>query len=325
MHYLLLIIMLTISIATLSNTDDPYTILDVSPQANLDEVRKAYYKQVLTFHPDKCTHLSPEERQRSANRFIEIVEAYHSILHKRSSPITIIIENTNHSSADQKLHDAARFKLYSFAQDAIKHGANVNSKDNQGRSVLEKAVNNSDLNIVRLLFNNGARIHHADYHLIRAAINNDDRALVNELLVHEAPLSNVNSNGVSVLLSPIINKNNDLIILLAKYGISLNYHDTKGETPLLYAIKFSDTLVLRTLLDLGASPSMTDKSGNPPLMWAARSGDIAKVQALIHYGASPTQPLPGNKNIFDLDLKPEIRAFLKEKSFSWLNPSTWWK
>src|SRR5437870_2147933 len=51
---------------------DYYEILGVSRSATEDDVKKAYRKLALKYHPDR----NPEDRQRSEERFKEISEAY---------------------------------------------------------------------------------------------------------------------------------------------------------------------------------------------------------------------------------------------------------
>ena len=49
---------------------DPYTILGVSRDASYDEVKEAYQREVLKWHPDKC------REETSTKRFIEIRGAW---------------------------------------------------------------------------------------------------------------------------------------------------------------------------------------------------------------------------------------------------------
>lgn len=57
----------------MSDTLDYYSILGVSKTASIDEIRKAYLKQSLRWHPDKVSH---EEKQTATDKFSSINEAY---------------------------------------------------------------------------------------------------------------------------------------------------------------------------------------------------------------------------------------------------------
>lgn len=55
---------------------DYYEILGVSKDASEDEIKKAYRKLAIKYHPDKLANASEKERQEGENKFKEISEAY---------------------------------------------------------------------------------------------------------------------------------------------------------------------------------------------------------------------------------------------------------
>lgn len=57
-------------LTTKSTGKDFYKVLGVSPESNEDEIKKAYRKLALKFHPDKNSEADAEDR------FKEIAEAY---------------------------------------------------------------------------------------------------------------------------------------------------------------------------------------------------------------------------------------------------------
>jgi DnaJ-class molecular chaperone len=57
-------------VASAKTTADHYDVLGVPRKSTLDEIRKAYRKQSLKFHPDKNT--APDAKER----FFQIAEAY---------------------------------------------------------------------------------------------------------------------------------------------------------------------------------------------------------------------------------------------------------
>src|SRR5699024_8735016 len=52
-----------------------YSLLDVNSQSTLDEIKKAYRKLALKYHPDKQRN-NPEKAQEFARKFDEIRKAH---------------------------------------------------------------------------------------------------------------------------------------------------------------------------------------------------------------------------------------------------------
>lgn len=61
---------------------DPYDLLGVSKGASQDEIRRAYRKLIVKYHPDKVDHLGDEFRVLAEQRFKEIQEAYQELVHR---------------------------------------------------------------------------------------------------------------------------------------------------------------------------------------------------------------------------------------------------
>lgn len=59
--------------------DDPYTVLGIEPGASQTEIKHAYRKLVVQYHPDKVMHLGEEFRKLAEKRFKEIQEAYQKL------------------------------------------------------------------------------------------------------------------------------------------------------------------------------------------------------------------------------------------------------
>lgn len=82
---------------------NPYQILEISEEATEVEIRKAYKKQALRYHPDKVT--DPAEKEANEIKFKEITHAYEILTNKNG---------TGHSSFDDP--DDADFMNF-FTQD----------------------------------------------------------------------------------------------------------------------------------------------------------------------------------------------------------------
>lgn len=60
-----------------------YTALEITPSATNDEVKKAYRRMAMKFHPDKVANASEEVRKQATDKFRGVNEAYEHIKQQR--------------------------------------------------------------------------------------------------------------------------------------------------------------------------------------------------------------------------------------------------
>ncbi len=63
---------------------NPYEILGVSPNASPEEIRAAYREAAQRYHPDKVAHLGQEFRDLAQKKFVEIQQAYTTLMQKQA-------------------------------------------------------------------------------------------------------------------------------------------------------------------------------------------------------------------------------------------------
>ncbi len=69
------------------DTGDPYSVLGIPPGASMEDVHRAYRREMAKYHPDRVSHLG-EELQRVAHRkSLEIQEAYQEILRRKGQRV----------------------------------------------------------------------------------------------------------------------------------------------------------------------------------------------------------------------------------------------
>jgi DnaJ like chaperone protein len=65
-------------------TDSSYKILEIEPAATDDEVKKAFRRMAMKYHPDKVSHLGEEFRKTADEKFKKVNEAYDKIKKERN-------------------------------------------------------------------------------------------------------------------------------------------------------------------------------------------------------------------------------------------------
>lgn len=74
----------SISSMFFKDTNSAYKILEITPEATDEEVKKAYRKMALKHHPDKVSHLGDDVRKSAEEKFREIQSAYEDIKKQRN-------------------------------------------------------------------------------------------------------------------------------------------------------------------------------------------------------------------------------------------------
>ncbi len=65
-------------------TDSFYKILEIDPSSSNEEVKKAYRRMAMKYHPDKVSHLGDEFRKTADEKFKKVNDAYEKIKKERN-------------------------------------------------------------------------------------------------------------------------------------------------------------------------------------------------------------------------------------------------
>ena len=65
-------------------TDSSYKILEIEPSSTNDDIKKAYRRMAMKYHPDKVSHLGEEFRKTADEKFKKVNEAYEKIKKERN-------------------------------------------------------------------------------------------------------------------------------------------------------------------------------------------------------------------------------------------------
>ena len=63
--------------------DSAYKVLGIEPSATDDEVRKAYKRMALKYHPDKVATLGEDVQKAAEEKFKKVQQAYEQIKRER--------------------------------------------------------------------------------------------------------------------------------------------------------------------------------------------------------------------------------------------------
>ncbi|KAF3182443.1 hypothetical protein TWF788_006346 [Orbilia oligospora] len=149
------------------------------------------------------------------------------------------------------IHLATYFDLKEIMEKLVKKN-NLNIQDGEGRTPLSYAAETENMEMVRLLLENGAQI------------NMEDNA-------RRRPLSEA-----------IEKRNTKIVQYLLSWGADLEY--VYYYTPLSKAIEGGDDAVVELLLANGARPDAEDRRGWKPLSQAIEVGNAATVKHLLAVG-----------------------------------------
>ncbi len=67
----------------IKNIDSAYKILEITSDASNEEVKKAYRRMAMKYHPDKVSYLGEEFQQAAKDKFQKVNKAYDEIKKKR--------------------------------------------------------------------------------------------------------------------------------------------------------------------------------------------------------------------------------------------------
>jgi DnaJ like chaperone protein len=76
--------LLSIKNIFIPETDSAYKILEIDRTASNEEVKKAYRRMAMKYHPDKVNHLGEEFKKTADDKFKKVNKAYENIKNERN-------------------------------------------------------------------------------------------------------------------------------------------------------------------------------------------------------------------------------------------------
>lgn len=179
----------------------------------------------------------------------------------------------------------------------LNYGADVNQKNEHGKTLLHSASFGTDVALVALLLEHGADVNavaNNGYTPLLNALGSGEAAIVRLLLEHGADANAVADDGYTPLMAVFSRAGDDatdIAVLLLKSGAEVNAVSDVGATPLSYAMEYAsihgEADAIALLLEHGADANAVDEYGLAPLGRAVSYADVDvdAVALLVAHGA----------------------------------------
>lgn len=194
------------------------------------------------------------------------------------------------ATPNDDLYEAAMLGQLASLKRALSRGANVNARDDIGRTPLMWTAMTGHPRIAKLLIKKGSDVNvHDDgkWTALMQAADYGHADVVSVLLNAGADVNAKNNAGWTSLMIAAEGDYPDMVKDLIANKANVNTKNKSGKTALMVAAQNDNTSVIAPLVDAGADVNMRDNSGWTALMYATRNGyaDVAKM--LLDDGADP--------------------------------------
>ncbi|EAY01643.1 ankyrin repeat protein, putative [Trichomonas vaginalis G3] len=163
------------------------------------------------------------------------------------------------------------FHIPSLCEYLISQKADVNAKNEQGKTPLHCAVECSDKVIAKLLISHGADVNSNKYIFgapLRYAIYYKDKEMVEFLLSNGADPKQKDLESESLLQCAINRNQKEIVELFIAKGVNINEIYASGETALHIAAASNNKEITELLIAHGVNIYAKDKNGETPLQIA---------------------------------------------------------
>lgn len=180
-------------------------------------------------------------------------------------------------------------KQWDLAFDAITNGADVNAKDENGRTPAFYCVENGNFTILNNLDKAGKNkvdpnaVDKTGMSLLHFAILKKQEAIVTYLLKVRActPRTQITKTGASPLYDAARMGTPEMVKNLVTYGADPNVTTNSGLTPLHQAAARGSLDMVKELVQAGADVNAIAENGRTPIFYAAARGKASTVNFLL--------------------------------------------
>ncbi|OXU20402.1 hypothetical protein TSAR_008714 [Trichomalopsis sarcophagae] len=205
----------------------------------------------------------------------------------------------NKFNCDMQLSRVTSTITLSSIRHLLENGANINSKDENGNTLLHLAVKNDNIDVVKLLLNKGALVNdktESGRTALHIAVEWGREENIRLLLSKGAGVNSKDKDGRTPLHlvvgkdvyfygKKIVERFEKITKLLLRNGACIDECDNVEQTALFIAVFAKKERTIKILLDNGAKINAKDSSNMSPLHFAVISNNIDIVRLLLDRGA----------------------------------------
>jgi ankyrin repeat protein len=224
---------------------------------------------------------------------------------------------------EDELFTAIEAKDFDKIKELIEKGVKINAKNKYGHTVLEQAIGNDDLDIIKYIFGKLEKGEITKNYYKEIVCHTCNVKIAEYLIENGANIGFIDEDGNTPLLEACSNYLSfEFIKLLIEKGSDVNVYCRRGYTPLM--LTYRNFKIVKLLVEKGANIEVKDEDGNTVLVNAIKNKLFETAKYLITKGVNiEAKDEDGNTvllyilknwhNIYDDDEQFEILKLLIEK------------
>jgi len=255
-----------------------YDILHVRPTSSTEEIRKAFYKLALLYHPDKRPP-GPD------------VILFYQTLHEAYKTL---VDPVARATYDKKL-STQNFSFMCFADNKAGNKPATPTPSNNIIELFVALQENNQAQLTKLLTdistlggNPNPRHPVTQETLLDVAIRTGKTSMVKLLLSYKINLNELNAYNTTALHMAVAFNRIDIVSDLIQHGAYIDATNSAGDTPLIKIAELKTSAPLTVaimLLDAAASCDLQNENGDTALHKAALNNNTKLIALLLSHKA----------------------------------------
>ncbi|OUM58261.1 hypothetical protein PIROE2DRAFT_64529 [Piromyces sp. E2] len=201
---------------------------------------------------------------------------------------------------------------YLVEDDSLKSNMNLNVSDIKGEYPIIKAFYSENFEVFKYLIEHGADCNTKNKNgvsLLWLAIHKNKMDIIKYLIKHHVDITVKDSNGNTPLMKAVYQNNTEIVKLIINYSLKnkinldITEKDTNGNSPLINAVNHNNTAIVKLLIYYCNKRRITininekDINGNPLLIKAIHQNNFDSVISIVNYGINHNIDM----NLLDVD------------------------